>query len=279
VYLRRVKNFVKYAGLGHSARMVAVSEHVRKQAVAAGYPAARVCSILNGIDMERATVAARSKAQVACELAIPPGHHLLLMVGWDPSRKGVDLALAAVGSLVVQGFPLVLGILGMEQLSDYLSERKVTAACPWVRKIDATDDVASLYQAATIFLSPSRSEGFTYAACEAMANGTPVVLADIPPVAWARACPAAVFCQVGEANALRNAIRSVLEWSNAERDDRTRRSNQYVREKFAVRQWAEQVAEFYWGPPDPSTTIAVQASRLDPELDSAANLPTTGNRS
>ncbi|MGO9114431.1 MAG: glycosyltransferase family 4 protein [Thermoguttaceae bacterium] len=250
--LRGLKNFVKHACLGRSTRMIAVSEHVRQQALAAGCPAARIRTILNGIDIARATAAARSKAQVASEMAILPDHHLLLMIGWDPPRKGVDLALAAVGGLVAQGLPLVLGIVGTERLSAYLSERKAAASCPWVRQIVPSDDIASLYKAATVFLSPSRSEGFTYAACEAMANGTPVVLADIPAVAWARSCPGAVFCRVGEADSLRDAIRSVLAWSGAEREDRARESSRYVRENFDVRQWAERVAAFYWGPSGPS---------------------------
>jgi glycosyltransferase involved in cell wall biosynthesis len=249
-FLRRFKNFIKYACLGRSTRMIAVSEHVRQQAVDAGCPPARIRASLNGIDVAWATTAARSKEQVARELAIPPDHDLLLLIGWNPPRKGVDLALAAVESLVAQRLPVVLGILGTQWLSTYLSERKVGASCPWVRQIAPTNDIASLYQAATVFLSPSRSEGFTYAACEAMANGTPVVLADIPPVTWARACPGAVFCRVGEADSLRDAIQSVLQWSAAERRERARESNRYLRENFDVRKWAEQLAAFYWGPPD-----------------------------
>jgi glycosyltransferase involved in cell wall biosynthesis len=248
---RRVKNFVKYSCLGRSTRMIAVSEHVRQQAVDAGCPRQRVRAILNGIDMRKATTAARSKAQVAADLPIPPEHRLLLMIGWNPPRKGVDLALAAVAGLVAQGLPAVLGIVGTEWLARYLGEQKGNGGSPWVRQIAPTDDIASLYQAATVFLSPSRSEGFTYAAGEAMANGTPVVLADIPPVAWARSCPGAVFCRVSDADSLRDAIRSILAWSDAERAERARVSSRYVRENFDVRKWAEQVAAFYWDPVHP----------------------------
>jgi glycosyltransferase involved in cell wall biosynthesis len=251
--IRRVKNFVKHACLGRSTRIIAVSEHLREQAVAAGCPPARVGTILNGIDVDWATHAARSKTQIACELAIAPGHLLVLMIGWDPLRKGVDTALSAVNDLIAEGFPIVLGIVGKERLSTYLSEHTANTPCPWIRQITPTDDIASLYQAAAVFLSPSRNEGFTYAACEAMANGTPVVLADIPPVAWAHDCPGTVFCQAGDANSLRDALRNILNWSAADREDRTRESSRFVREKFDVRHWAAQVAAFYWGKPSPNT--------------------------
>ena len=257
-FLQRFKNFVKYACLGSSTRMIAVSEHVRRQAVAAGYPAEQIAAILNGIDFDWATTAARSKSEVASELAIPSNHHLLLMIGWNPPRKGVDLALAAGSSLIAEGHSIVLGILGTEWLNRYLGEQKIEASCPWVRQISPTDDIASLYQAATVFLSPSRSEGFTYAACEALANGTPVVLADIPPVAWARGCPGAAFCRVGDADSLRDAIRGVRIGPTPSARQRAKESSRYVRENFDVNHWAEQVAAFYWGPPETTKTGAAR---------------------
>jgi glycosyltransferase involved in cell wall biosynthesis len=225
--------------------MIAVSEHVRRELLAVGFPSARIRTILNGIDLQRASRTVRSKEQVFSDLGIQPDQRLLLMIGWDPIRKGVDLAGEAVGRLVEQGERLVLVILGGEPLRRYLSERKPGGAPPWMRCIEPTEDMGSLYGAAAAFLSPSRSEGFTYAACEAMAGGTPAVLADIPAVGWAQACPAAAFCAPGDGHALCAAIRSVLSWSPVERQRRAAEGRQFVRRGFDVRRWAEQVVEFY----------------------------------
>jgi glycosyltransferase involved in cell wall biosynthesis len=245
--LRGLRNFVKHSCMGRSTRMIAVSEHVRRQAIAAGCLPARIQTIRNGVDLAWATGAARTRDQIACELAIPAGNRLLLSMGYNPLLKGVDLALSAVGDLVAEGLPLVLGIVGRERLGAYLAEQKADAAA-WVRQIAPTDDIASFYQAAAVYLLPSRSEGFSYAVAEAMANKTPVVAADLPGVAWARSYPGAVFFRTGDATSLRDAVRSVLAWPAAEREDRLRESSRLVHENFDVRKWAEYVALFYWGP-------------------------------
>ena len=82
------------------------------------------------------------------------------MMGYNPPLKGVDLALSAVGSLVADGLPLVLGIVGTQRLTAYLSERK-DGACPWVRQIAFTDDIPSLYQAASVLLAPAGAKAST----------------------------------------------------------------------------------------------------------------------
>ena len=175
--------------------------------------------------------------------------------------------MAATRGLVSEGLPLVLGVVGTEQLSAHLSQEKAGTSFPWVRQIQPTDDIPSLYRAAAVFLAPSRNEGFNYSVCEAMANGTPVVFADIPGMAWARSCPGAVFCRAGDADSLREAIRSVLAWPAAQREDRAQKSSRYVHENFDVRHWAEEVATFYWGPPGRSEQDLQILNRRVPQTD------------
>ncbi len=243
--LRRMKNLVKYGGLGRTVRMIAVSEQVRGDLLAVGVPAGRVRTITNGIDLARARHVIRSKEQVFSELGIKSDEQLLLMMGWDPIRKGVDLALEAVGGLVAAGKRVVLGVLGTEALRAYLAHSAAAGRPGWLRHIPPTEDVASLYAAAAAFLSPSRSEGLTYAACEALAQGIPVVLSDIPSMAWARDCSGAVFAAAGDGRSLHDAIQTVLSWPPVERQRRAAESREFISRGFDLSFWAEQVVHFY----------------------------------
>jgi glycosyltransferase involved in cell wall biosynthesis len=238
------KNLVKYRLAGRRVQMIAVSPFVAQELEQAGVPASRVRAILNGIDLPRATHVPCTRSGVFAKLGMQPDQQLLLMIGWDPQRKGADLAIEAVRPLT-GGNALVLGILGTERLGEFVEDQGGLATMPWLRIIPPTEDMASLFAAATMFLSPSRSEGFTYAACEAMAVGTPVVLADIAPVAWARGCPAAAFCAVNDAAALRGAIQHILSWPAEERQRRTRQSQEFARENFDAKQWAQQIVTAY----------------------------------
>ena len=116
---------------------------------------------------------------------------------------------------------------------------------PWLRVIPPQENVADLYRAAAIFLSCSRSEGLPYSVVEAMANGVPVVLSDIPAVAWAHQTPGAVFFPPGESGALADAIKTVLDWTPAEREQYAGANRDFVRREFDVQVWVEQVIGFY----------------------------------
>jgi glycosyltransferase involved in cell wall biosynthesis len=244
-WMRSLKDCIKYRWMGRSVWTIAVLEDVRRELVAAGTPENRVRTIRNGIDMARATTAVRTPQQVRSELQIADQAQWLFMLGWEPIRKGVDLALDAVGRLTQEGQNIVLGVVGTDQLRQYLNERGADPACPWLRVIAPTEDIAALFQTAAMFLSPSRNEGLPYAVVEALANEIPVALSDIPSVAWAHDCQAASFFSDGDSHGLEQAIRERLNWSADERQKRTRQSREFVQREFDVKLWAQEIARFY----------------------------------
>lgn len=242
---RGLKDCIKYRWMGRHVQMVAVSEHVRQQLMAKGLPENRIRTILNGIDLARATTAVRTPSQVRHELRMADHEKLVLMLAWDPVVKGVDLALDAAGRLALERRDIVLGIVGTDIVRQYLAQRGIDETCPWMRIIPPTEDIAALFQTAALFLSASRSEGFSYAACEAFANAIPVVLSDIPAVAWAHDCPAASFFVSGDSHGLERAIRESLDGSADERQKRTLQSREFIQREFDVKIWAQQMARFY----------------------------------
>lgn len=238
-------NIIKHRFLAWGARVVVISEDLRKQVIASGIQAGRVSVIHNGIDFDRATRTTRPVSQVREELRLAANEHLLLLFGWSPETKGVDVAIDAANSLVDAGCPALLGIVGQEVLREYLVSRFGTSLPPWVRLIPPAENVADLYQAASIFISASRAEGFSYAVCEAIGNQIPVVLSDIPGLAWARAVPGAVFFPSQDSQALARAVQRVLAWTPGERARIVAENSNVVRSSFDVGAWAQRVMEEY----------------------------------
>lgn len=243
--IRWAKDFLKYRIMGRNVRIIAVSEHLRRQIIEAGFNAAAIQTVQNGIDLNRAVAATRSPAQVYEEFNIPPEKHLLLLFGWEPTVKGVDVAMDAVERLIGLGLPIVLGVVGTADLREFVSRRTNDVPPSWLYILPPTDNVANLYQAASVFISASRNEGFPYSICEAMANGLPVVLSDLPGVLWAREASGAMFFPVGDSAALAAAIREVLDWNTEDREQRIVANKHLINTKFAVEAWVVRVLRLY----------------------------------
>jgi glycosyltransferase involved in cell wall biosynthesis len=243
--LRWAKNVLKYRFMGRAVRMIAVSEHIRERTVKAGFDAAAVVTIRNGIDLARASAATRSRAQMYEELHIPSDRRMLLLFGWEPTVKGVDVAMNAVGALVGMGLPVVLAVVGTAPLREFVLRASNGEPPPWVRIVPPTDHVADLYQAASVFVSASRNEGFPYSICEALANHLPVVVSDLPGVSWARRASGAVFFPSGDSTALAEAVRVVLSWSAEESERRALASEHLVKAEFEVVDWVDRILELY----------------------------------
>ena len=129
--------------------------------------------------------------------AAPGGY--LLFVGAVQARKDPLAAATAAGELAM---PLV--VAGPEKERALAGRLRDLGADlrGWVEK----DELAELYRGAAALVLPSRYEGFGLPVLEAMASGTPVVIADDPALREV-AGDAAVYARPGElAAAVRHAL-------------------------------------------------------------------------
>jgi glycosyltransferase involved in cell wall biosynthesis len=242
---RRIKDLVKYRLMGRTARIIAVFENIRQQRLDSGMAPERVRMIRNGVDWSRAITPTRSAVEVRAAAGIAEDSPLLLLFGWAPLIKGVDTAIQAAERLVADGRPVTLAVVGRELLQEFLDATLKGKRPPWLRVLPPQENVADLYHAAAIFLSCSRSEGFSYATVEAMANGRPVVLSDIPGLGWAHQAPGTVFFPPGDNAGLAEAIKKVLDWTPAERQRYTAANRDFAQREFDIHVWAEQILNFY----------------------------------
>lgn len=166
--------------LRRAARVIAVSESLKRDAVALGIPAERVRVIENGIDPGLFHPMDRTEARRS--LGLPKYGPLLVSVGTLAPRKGFHLVMEAMARLRKSWPTLRFAIVGgdgpegamgteLRQLARKLGiEDRVIFAGPRKR-----GELASWYAAADLFVLATAHEGCPNVVLEALACGTPVV--------------------------------------------------------------------------------------------------------
>jgi glycosyltransferase involved in cell wall biosynthesis len=191
-------------------------------------PLRRVEVVGEGVSPAIAAVPADLAAR-AERLGLPPAY--ALAVGTVEPRKGFDVAAAALSNPQWPDLPLVMvGPAGWGEVT--LSSGRALHRLG--RLSDA--DLATAYARASVFVMPSRAEGFGLPVLEAMAHGVPVVISDAPALVEV-AGQAAVVVPRGDPRALAAGVRQAL----AERERLSRlgraRSGDYSWELAARNLW------------------------------------------
>jgi len=163
---------------GIATRMVAVSEHVRQQALARERISAdRIFVIPNGIEVNSETLLNHhERRKIRLALGIEPNDFLVLTVGRLQEPKGHIFLLEAIPA-VLESFPnTVFAFAGEGRLRKDLESKArsqgITAA---VHFLGNRPDIPSLLGISDCFVLPSIWEGLPIALLEAMAAGLPVV--------------------------------------------------------------------------------------------------------
>jgi glycosyltransferase involved in cell wall biosynthesis len=152
-------------------RYVAVSSRIADELnLHYGVPYDRIAIIPNGIDLVKFTPIAADDADVRREFSIPPDAGLLLFVGHEFERKGLEYVIRALGML--PGVHLL--VVGSDDPSPYRKIAAAVQAADRIRFAGARRDMPRLYRAATAFVFPSSYESFSLVCMEALACGTPI---------------------------------------------------------------------------------------------------------
>jgi glycosyltransferase involved in cell wall biosynthesis len=101
------------------------------------------------------------------------------------------------------------------------------------------------YNAADIFISASRWEGWPYSVGEAMANGLPVISSNIPSLHWAHPAQGLIFFKSCDTEALGSAIKKVISWSPQKVHTLTLSNRELINTKFFVKTWANNIYNIY----------------------------------
>jgi glycosyltransferase involved in cell wall biosynthesis len=161
------------------------------------------------------------------------GKPYLLTVATLEPRKNLDTLLAAHRLL---GGEHDLAVVGADGWGD--RPRREGAGVRWLGYVP-DERLAALYRGASVFVYPSRYEGFGMPIVEAMASGVPVVASAHPSMDEA-AGDAAVRADPGSAEAIAAAVERAL----AEREALVRRGREHAR-RFTWRSVGETLLDAY----------------------------------
>lgn len=154
----------------------AVSDEVRRHVIEVdGVPEPRVLTIHNGLELNNLGTAGPT--------APPSGGPVILTVGNIRRVKGHDLLVQAAAR-IVQSFPFATFEIAGEVLEpDFFAELQRTICDLGLRDrfrfLGSVRDLQPCRDRATLFVLPSRSEGFSNALIEAMASGLPAVATNV----------------------------------------------------------------------------------------------------
>jgi len=168
-----------------------------------------------GVPAERITVARPGTDRVA----ILPRHHTgptaLLTVGSLVPRKGYDVLIEALATLI--DLPWHLTIVGdardratAEQVRVLIEHHKLGPRTSLLGAV-STSRLAELYALSELFVLPSRYEGFGMAYAEAIAHGLPVIGTTAGAIPETVPETAGVLVPPGDAAALAAALRHLIE--------------------------------------------------------------------
>jgi glycosyltransferase involved in cell wall biosynthesis len=152
----------------------AVSGHTGEE-LNAHYKKARVVLTPNGVDVSAFRPDDSVRGTSRASRRVGPDDVVALFVGGDWDRKGLAVAIAAIGETRRRGTAVRLWVVGMgdeERFRRYASDHGVEDLIDFIGR---DSEPARWYRGADLFLSCSVYETFSLAMVEAAAAGLPVV--------------------------------------------------------------------------------------------------------
>ena len=156
---------------GRFSRVIAVTERVADDVMRVhGVPSECIDVIPPPIDVAR--FATRNGSNIRSELGLAPNTRLLLFVGHDFERKGLDDAVASLAGLDETAH---LVVVGGSDPSCHRRQAEQLGVGPRVHFVGRTDHPERYFHDADLLVLPTKNDPWANVLLEAMAAGLPIV--------------------------------------------------------------------------------------------------------
>ncbi len=235
-----VKNILRRILYGKCI-MIACSESVY-HSLERDYPKNEKYAIDNGVNFSRLDSYDSLREE---DFGLENSEGNFLIFGFDFYRKGVDLAVRAMKQLREQGhrYSLLVSLsTNFEQVEKNIVD--ILGEMPeWIKVIPARNDVATLYNFADVFLSPSREEGLPYSVVEAGYSKCSVVMSDISAQVHLK-IPYGYWFNSENVNDFADKILKAQK-EHVQKLENWDKVKQSMKENYALDSWSEQVEKLY----------------------------------
>ena len=225
-------------------RLLGIDVVCVNKSVASSFLFTRHWYVPNGLSFKRNLEYSQSREECRAALKIHDEEKVCLILGWDLDRKGMDIAVKAVGECQSKGHNTVLCIVGFgsgpkEKVLRYIRERGIDPHSPWIRYWDDTEDIFAYHRAADVFLSSSRMEGFPYGVLEAISQNTPIALSDIEATKWASSYDLAFPYPVEDPSACADSIIKGIQAG------RSPSNYESIINEYSIENWYQSIISIY----------------------------------
>lgn len=210
------------------------------------YGLARHWYVPNALSLKRNVRESTPRDERRAQLGFQQDDRVVLFLGWDLYRKGLDIAVKAVSKCREQDPTVRLAIVGLGELPSHEQKSFIQNAAgispdePWIRYLPSTEDMFSYLRAADVYLSASRSEAFSYGLLEAISQDTPIAVSDIKGAHWSAQYSRSFFYPVESPESCAAAITDALE-----RGKQIPSNYKEVIKRYNIDQWAEKITQIY----------------------------------
>ncbi len=228
------RKFIEF--IWHKNKLVGVSNAIANE-IRQAHPKFSACSIINAIHFDR--LDNQEPFEKANGIS-------LLMMGWDYTRKGVDLAIKATQPLQKK-YNIKLQIVGGKNEDEIkkLAYNILGENVDWIRYLPPTNNIGTYYRANDVFLSPSRQEAFGYANIEAVYCGNSIVLSKVDGQAELDIDGAYWFETENIEEFTKKLELAIVELNSAEKILQKETAKIHIKHIYSLKEWSNKLVDLF----------------------------------
>jgi glycosyltransferase involved in cell wall biosynthesis len=205
--------YIEKRAIKSADAMIAVSDYTRRRIIETyAIQSDKIYTIHNATDIPESAFSVEQLAEARSELAVPKVPLVLFVGRVDDRRKGLDQLLYAFKDVLTkqQASLLVVGSGSQTEARRLAAALNITKNVFFAGKVEEAL-LRKCYALCTVYVFPSRLEGFGLPLLEAMAAAKPIVATNVGSIPELMTERNGSLVDPGDISALANAIRQYLE--------------------------------------------------------------------